>query len=102
EQCLEELETYIAKEKILLISPIYLGEEVWKEEKDPEFDRDSVIKCRKLKEIYESIAKERGIHFMAASNYVEADKADDEHLNENGHQILANVVYDKLIEIKML
>lgn len=102
EQCLEELETYIAKEKILLISPIYLGEEVWKEEKDPEFDKDSVIKCRELKGIYESIAKKRGIHYMAASNYVEADKADDEHLNENGHQILANVVYDKLMDMKIL
>ncbi|MCR5101860.1 MAG: arylesterase [Butyrivibrio sp.] len=96
EQCLDALELYIKKENILLISPILLGDNVWKPEKDPEFDQESVQVSKKLKEIYEAIAQKRGIQFLAASDYVSADEADDEHLNEEGHCLFANVVFDKL------
>ncbi len=102
EQCLDTLERYIGKEDILLISPILLGDHVWRSDKDPEFDRRSVAVCKGLKAIYEQIARKRGIHFMAASDYVTADERDDEHFNEEGHRIFAEAVYAKLQEMKVL
>ena len=100
ELCLDELEKCIDKDKILLVSPIHLGENVWKPEKDPEFDTESVEKSKNLKEVYFKIAKERGINFLAASDYIKADEKDDEHLNADGHKIFADVVFDKLKEMK--
>ena len=38
ERCLDAFETGIAPERILGISPIVLGENVWRPEKDPDFD----------------------------------------------------------------
>ncbi|MCR5420839.1 MAG: arylesterase [Lachnospiraceae bacterium] len=96
ERCLDVLESYVRKERILLISPIELGGNVWRPEKDPEFDERSVRTSKELKAIYEGIAKKRGINFLAASDYVAADDKDDEHLNEDGHVIFANAVYEKL------
>ncbi|MGX8679911.1 MAG: GDSL-type esterase/lipase family protein [bacterium] len=102
ELCLDEIQKYIPPHKILLVSPIWLGEDVWKPDKDPEFDRTSVEVCRQLKDIYHHIAKERGTAFLAASDYVSADDADAEHMNEEGHRIFASVLYDKLTDMKIL
>ena len=38
--------------KILLLSPIHLGDTVWKEEFDPEFDEKSVITSKELKAVF--------------------------------------------------
>lgn len=43
--------------KILLVSPILLGEKVWEPEYDPEFDEQSVETSRQLKTVYSRIAK---------------------------------------------
>ena len=96
EQCLDELEKYVASDKILLISPIHLGEDVWREEKDPEFDRESIAKSKALKEVYQEIVSRRGLNFLAASDYVKPDSKDDEHLSAESHTILAREIYLKL------
>lgn len=101
-RCLDELKKQIPAGKILLISPIHLGEDVWQPEKDPDFDAQSVLLCRELKEKYEKAAEEAGCLFMAASDVVTADPADDEHLNEEGHQLLAEAVEKKLRESGVL
>ncbi|MBR0277687.1 MAG: arylesterase [Clostridia bacterium] len=102
ELCLDELERYLAPQNILLVSPIFLGENVWKPDKDPEFAKQSVITCRKLKEVYYRIAKERGTAFLAASDYVHANPADEEHMDEEGHRIFASVIYEKLEEMRVI
>ncbi len=99
EKCLDVLEKYLSIDRILLISPINLGDNVWRPEKDPEFDERSIKTSKELKRIYKNIAERRGISFLAASDYATADEKDDEHLNEEGHRILANVVYEKLREM---
>ena len=101
EQCVNEIEKYISPEKILLISPIQLGADVWKPEKDPEFDRSSVETSRCLKGVYSRIAGKYKTAFLAASDYARADEADDEHLNEEGHRQLANAVLTKLNEMEI-
>ena len=92
ELCLNELEKYIPADRILLISPILLGDTVWKPNKDPEFGIHSIEVCARLKTVYEEIAKRRGNLFLAASDYVVANDADEEHMDEDGHAALANAV----------
>ena len=45
--------------KILLISPIHLGENVWKSGFDPEFSKNSVNISKHLKEVYKDISLKR-------------------------------------------
>lgn len=99
EQCIDALLDEISPEKILLISPIWLGEEVWKPEFDPEFDKNSVEVSRQLKNTYRKIALAKGIHFGAASDYVKPSPKDQEHLDVDSHGILTDAVYSKLKEI---
>lgn len=96
EDCLELLTKYVPAQKILLVSPIWLGEEVWKEEYDPEFDRESVAVSKQLREEYAKVAGRRKVPFMAASDYVSASRADQEHLSVIGHRILAEAIFEKL------
>ena len=99
ERCLDILEKYVAPENILLISPMELGADVWKPEKDPEFGERSVETSRELKSIYSDIAKRRGTEFLAASDYVKASTVDDEHMDEEGHKVFAEAVYRKLTAV---
>ena len=99
EQCLNVLEKHMAARSILLISPIYLGKNVWRDDKDPEFDPNSVELCRKLEAVYSLIANRRGVPFLAASDYASPNEADEEHLDETGHRLLAEAVYKKLKEM---
>lgn len=85
--------------KILLISPIWLGEKVWEEGFDPEFNEKSVETSKKLKKVYEKIAKTYQCDFLAASDYVKASGDDQEHLSRESHKILADAIYNKLQEV---
>lgn len=94
--CLDIILQYVAPENVLLISPIWLGENVWKTEFDPEFDRESVELSKKLKKTYEKMARKRKVQFLAASDYVRPSHVDQEHLNEASHRKLAAVIYDEI------
>lgn len=100
--CLDEIQKYIPAQNILLVSPVLLGEDVWRPEKDPEFDRRSVEVCRQLIDVYCQIAKDRGMAFLPASDHVCADEADSEHMSADGHRIFACAVYEKLKEMKIV
>lgn len=92
EQCLIRFERLIPPEKILVVSPLLLGKDVWKPEKDPAFDKQSVRTCAALKDIYRKIAERRGCAFLAASDHAEACHVDEEHLNAEGHEHLAAAI----------
>ena len=102
EACLQEIERCILPADILVVSPILLGEDVWKPDKDPEFSTESVKICRKLKEVYRMIADQRGTRFLAASVYVRAHDADHEHMDAEGHRILASAIYSQLTEMGVI
>lgn len=102
EQCLDIIEKHLPARNILLISPVFLGKDVWKADKDPAFDQQSVLTCYALKGVYSRIAEERGTAFLAASDYVRADDADAEHLNAEGHRLFASAVYDKLKKMNVI
>ena len=60
EQCILRFEALVPPGRILVISPLLLGQEIWKPDKDPAFDSRSVITCAALKETYREIAAKRG------------------------------------------
>ena len=84
--------------KILLMSPIALGEKVW-DGFDPEFGKNSVQVSKELPEIYRQIAEEEGLYYLAASDYAVPSERDQEHMDEEGHKALAEAVLEKISEI---
>ena len=100
--CLQKIEQYVPSKNILLVSPIHLGNDVWRPDKDPEFDKESIEKAKKLKEVFKRIAMSRGTNFLAASDYAAPNEADDEHMDEDGHRLLAAAVYKKLSEMEVI
>lgn len=98
ERLLEKIKSSDPNINVLLVSPIELGNRVWEEGYDPEFNGRSVGVSKKLAEVYQRIAKERNIRFLQASRYAEPSETDREHLNEEGHKNLADAIYNKLKE----
>ena len=82
--------------RILLISPIQLGEGVWEPGYDPEFNEKSVEVSKGLKAVYQKVAEKYDCDFLAASDVAEPSKEDREHLNKEGHKKLAEAVLEVL------
>ena len=55
EKLISQIKKYDSSLDILLMSPIVLGDEVWKPEFDPEFNKNSVKTSHKLKDVYKKI-----------------------------------------------
>lgn len=96
DECLDLVLKYVSPERVLLVSPIQLGENVWKDEFDPEFNRNSVKVSKRLKNVYEKTAKERNVYFLAASEIANPSDSDQEHLDEKGHSDLAEAIYESV------
>ena len=99
EECLKVLEKYLLPENIILVSPLALGDDVWMPNKDPEFDKKSVVVSKHLKDVYGSVAKRHGVKFLAAADYVKASPVDNEHMDVESHRRFANVVFEKIKDI---
>ena len=85
--------------KILLVSPIHLGEKVWEKSYDPEFSRESVDVSKGLADVYAEIARNEHLYFLDASDVAAPSDTDQEHLNEEGHAKLAEAIYEKVDDI---
>lgn len=96
EECLDIVLEHVLPEKVLLVSPIILGEEVWKDEFDPEFDKNSILVSKNLKAVYEIVAKEHNVNFLAASEFANPSVSDQEHMDEVGHGDLANAIFESV------
>ena len=96
-----QIRQYAPQSKILIISPIHLGEHVWEEGFDPEFNRDSVQVSKELAEAYRKVAEAEQVEFLDASQYAYPSEKDQEHMTEEGHRNLAEAVY-RIIEEKIL
>ncbi len=101
-RCVDELLKYLPAEKILIVSPIALGAEIWKQEYDPEFDEQSVITAGKLFTEYKNVASKKGTHVISAADYVKPSQIDLEHLSEAGHKVLADVIFSALVSAKIV
>lgn len=84
------------KAGILIISPINLGENIWKPGFDNEFDQESVAVSKALAAEYRKLAKEKDCDFLDASAIVSPSPIDEEHFYEIGHNKLARAVAEIL------
>ena len=80
-RCIRLIKSISPDTKILLVSPIHLGETVFLKENDPEFNEKSVSVSLELKKEFQKVAIEEDIEFLAASDYVVPSDEDQEHLN---------------------
>lgn len=97
EKIVRQIKSIAPQAEILLISPILLGENVWKPEYDPEFSIESVQVSKKLKAVYKKIAEKNNCMFLAASDIAQPSEVDQEHLDAKGHEELANGIYERII-----
>lgn len=97
ERLLEQIRTQSPDSKVLLVSPIALGDRVWEDGYDPEFNAVSVETSKRLPVIYEQIAEKWKISFLAASEYAKPSEIDREHMDEEGHRKLAEAVYQIVV-----
>lgn len=81
-------------QRILIISPIHLGEGVGHPGFDPEFDDNSVEVSKGLADAYRDLAERYGCLFLDAAQVAEPSVVDREHLTEEGHAALADAVYE--------
>ena len=95
--CIDELLKYISPEKVLIVSPIFLGDTVWKEEFDPEFDSHSVDIAKGLFHEYKKVAETKGTNIISASDFARPSNVDQEHLTKEGHQLLAHAIYNAVV-----
>lgn len=94
-----QIKDAVPEAKILLISPIHLGDDVWNGY-DPEFNEDSVKTSKNLGKVYEQLAREEGIYYLAASDYAQPSKEDREHMDQIGHKAFAQAVINQLEQIQ--
>lgn len=99
EKIIGQIASILPGTEILIVSPIWLGEDVWKLEYDPEFNRKSVQVSKKLKEVYKRIAEKNKSMFLAASDYAKPSNIDQEHLDAKGHEDLAKAIYNVIQKI---
>lgn len=86
--------------KVLIISPILLGENVWKPEFDIEFNQKSVQTSKGLAAEYRKVAESTGCLFLDAAEVAAPSPIDEEHLDEQGHFALASAVAEIIKKIK--
>ena len=87
------------KIEILIISPLQLGEDIWRKKYDEEFDDHSVEVSKNLTKVYKEIAKRHNSYFIDASSVAVVSNKDAQHLNEEGHRKMACAVYNLLKDI---
>jgi len=92
EKCVDILLTAIPAERLLLVSPIHLGDAVWLPENDPAFDPHSVEVSGLLADHYRELAVRKGCRYLAASDWAQPSERDREHMTPEGHRAFAGAV----------
>ena len=93
ELCLKKLLDVVAPENILMISPLYLETAAC----DFGFNDRFIAVSRELKQDYMDLADKYNTAFLAASNNVKASSLDGQHLTEESHRALCEVVLKSIV-----
>lgn len=83
--------------KILLVSPILLGENILSIKSY--YDETSIKVSRLISTEYEALARDRNYYFMRAEDFAEPSPIDCEHMDEIGHKNLAAALENAVKEI---
>ena len=85
--------------EILLVAPLKLNPSVVDGWLADEFGASSLDKDVQLGRHYENIAKTLGVHYINAAEFAMADSGDGVHLNEEGHALMAEKMYEQVKKI---
>ena len=85
--------------EILLMAPIRIHESAVNAWLGEEFGEHSLKVDAQLGKYLGEKAKQLGVHFLDAGEFVTADPADGIHMNEEGHALLAEKITAKVKEI---
>ena len=96
EALVQMVQEYDPDIEVLVASPIALGDGVWEEGYDPEFNARSVEVSRQLPAAYRTVAGRRCVQYIAASDYAQPSDTDREHMNEEGHRRFAQGIGNKI------
>lgn len=83
--------------RILLISPILLGENILA--LNTTYNTQSVSASHSLVNELKALAKEKNCYFLSAENYAKASEVDCEHMAASEHKKLATAIEEKIREI---
>ncbi|MGI6500700.1 MAG: GDSL-type esterase/lipase family protein [Anaerostipes sp.] len=86
--------------KILIISPIHLGNGVGEEGFDSEFDKHSEETAKKLSKEYEKIARKYECGFFDAATVAKPSEIDREHMDAQNHKIFARALSRKIKQLQ--
>lgn len=96
EVLIRQVQSFDPKIQIVLVSPISLGEGVWEEGYDTEFNRASVEVSKALPRVYKMIAQKYGTAFLTASDYALPGSEDREHMDAKNHRYFAEAVCETI------
>lgn len=96
EELVDQIQNFDSEIRIVLVSPISLGDKVWKEGYDTEFNENSVAVSKALPKVYEKIARRRGTEFLAASDFAKPSSTDQEHMDAENHRRFAEAITEKI------
>lgn len=85
--------------RILVVSPIHLGNGVGQEGYDPEFNDHSVDVSHELASAYSKVARTHNASFLDASKVAVSSEYDREHMDAVNHSLLAGAISNKLKEL---
>ena len=74
---------------VIIVAPILLGEKIWQDNFDPDFDRESLDVSKKLASEYKKLATAERCLFLNAAEFAYPSEADQEHMTPEGHKNLA-------------
>lgn len=83
--------------KVLVVSPIHLGEELaLREGESGIFDANSVLQSRALAGELKKVCADYGVEFLDAADHASPSDADCIHMDEENHRALARGIEKKL------
>lgn len=74
---------------VIIVAPILLGEKIWQDNFDPDFDRESLDVSKKLASEYKKLATAERCLFLNTAEFAYPSEADQEHMTPEGHKNLA-------------
>ena len=86
-----------ANPKILIITPVKVNGKLANTNFESKYDESSEIKSIQLEEHFKKIAERNNCYYLSALNLETG--IDGVHLTENGHKLLADMIYEKIGEI---
>ena len=96
EVIVSQIKLFDSRTKILLMCPAFVEEGVKKGRFAENFDDESILKSKSLKEKYKELARKLDCGYFAVCDIVKCDASDGIHLNAESHRLLAEAVYDVL------